>query len=154
MTASPSRKAGVSLGSLRSAGPVWAIAMLVLVAAVRPLKAQTYTILHSFGNGTDGANPGGGLCSLATGEHSSRTFGTTLSGGAYGLGTVYNLGSSETVIFSFDGTDGRTPGSCPRAYDVTTYGGPNNGGTIFGLDAETQVVTPALYDFCSASDCT
>lgn len=49
-------------------------------------SAGTYTVLHTF-NGTDGAQPFGGLAIDATGN----LYGTTEAGGASGFGTVFKL---------------------------------------------------------------
>jgi len=46
----------------------------------------THTVLHAFGNGTDGAQPTGTLL-YNTGE----LFGATLYGGKYGFGTVFQI---------------------------------------------------------------
>ena len=47
----------------------------------------TETIAHSFGNGTDGGEPYGGLVSDAAGNF----YGTTVIGGTAGEGTVYEI---------------------------------------------------------------
>ena len=67
------------------------------------------TVLYTFCCGTDGGNPQGSLVM----DTSGKLFGTTVSGGAYGLGTVFELvpqsdGSwSESVLHSFgNGKDG------------------------------------------------
>ena len=81
--------------------------------------------LHDFGSGTDG--------SLVDGEtliwdQQGNMYGTTVYGGTYGLGTVYELtpsgnGYTENVIHSFSGSDGANP-----------YGGLvlDNKGNLFG----------------------
>jgi hypothetical protein len=78
-------------------------AVIVLVAGPRA-AAQTETILHSFGSGTDGVGPGVSLVFDASGN----LYGTSSSGGAYGTGTtggtVFELtpqvggGWSETIL--------------------------------------------------------
>ena len=69
-------------------------------------------MLHSFGNGTDGAVPYAGLIFDAAGN----LYGTTVEGGTYGGGTVFELtptaggGWTEKVLHSFgNGTDGANP---------------------------------------------
>jgi uncharacterized repeat protein (TIGR03803 family) len=47
----------------------------------------TETIVHSFGNGTDGSRPTGGLIRDASGN----LYGTTTGGGAAQQGTVYEI---------------------------------------------------------------
>src|SRR5690348_13316649 len=70
--------------------------------------AQTYTILHSFTGGTDGANPYAGV----TIDHGGNVYGTTSAGGSSnctgGCGTVYKLsrgGSGWTLspLLTFTG---------------------------------------------------
>jgi uncharacterized repeat protein (TIGR03803 family) len=47
----------------------------------------TYAVLHAFNNSPDGALPNGGLAENGRG----RIFGTTIGGGTYGLGTVFQV---------------------------------------------------------------
>ena len=67
--------------------------------------------LHNFGKGTDGSSPFGGLIFDAAGN----LYGTTFSGGTYGLGTVFQLRRCrngkwiEKVLYSFKGEDGNGP---------------------------------------------
>ena len=71
----------------------------------------TETVLHNFGNGTDGALPAAGLIFDAAGN----LYGTTEVGGFYGDGTVFELtpngsgGWTEQVLFSFNLADGWYP---------------------------------------------
>ncbi|MFZ0030426.1 MAG: choice-of-anchor tandem repeat GloVer-containing protein [Candidatus Cybelea sp.] len=77
-------------------------------------------VLHSFGKGTDGNFPAGGLIDIG-----GTLYGTTINGGAYGLGTLFSIttGGSEKVRYSFSkGTDGNGP------IDALVY----EGGSIFG----------------------
>jgi uncharacterized repeat protein (TIGR03803 family) len=103
--------------------------------------ASTPTTLVSF-NGSDGANPVGGLIADANGN----LFGTTLGGGANGLGTVFEItktglgySSTPTTLVSFNGTDGNGPAGS-LIFDAngdllgtTESGGANNHGTVFGI---------------------
>jgi uncharacterized repeat protein (TIGR03803 family) len=98
----------------------------------------TETILWSFGNGSDGANPVAGVIRDAAGN----LYGTTEYGGANGYGTVFELTPSgaETVLHSFDlnGTDGAYPvGGVVlykgNLYGTTEYGGAFVDGTVFEL---------------------
>ena len=104
----------------------------------------TETILHSFdNNGTDGTDPAAGLVFDANGN----LYGTTIGGGAYNYGTVFELsppsgGSglwAETILWSFgSGTDGHYPEASlifhkdGNLYGTTSYGGAY-GGTLFVL---------------------
>src|ERR1017187_8892206 len=55
------------------------------------VMAQTFTMLHSFTNGTDGANPSGGL--ILSGN---TLYGTAGGGGSWGSGTVFALNTDGT----------------------------------------------------------
>ena len=107
----------------------------------------TETTLHSFGNGTDGATPLGGLVFDASGN----LYGTTFAGGIHpcggnGCGTVFELsprqggGYTEMVLHSFgNGTDGTEPqaglisDTAGNLYSTTEFGGIHNEGTVFEL---------------------
>jgi uncharacterized repeat protein (TIGR03803 family) len=84
-------------------------AVLLLSATTPPVQAQTFTLLHSFTGGDDGANP---LASL-TRDNAGNLYGTTLIGGDRNAGTVFELDSTGTVtiLYSFTGQqgDGKNP---------------------------------------------
>ncbi len=66
----------------------------------------TETVLHSFGNGTDGARPQAGLIFDAAGN----LYGTTTNGGSYGGGTVFRFNAQgEVLLQNFSGADGANP---------------------------------------------
>jgi uncharacterized repeat protein (TIGR03803 family) len=119
----------------------------------------TETVLHSFGNGTDGAQP---VASLI--EINGTLYGTTLYGGADGQGTVFTITPSgtETALHSFsNGTDGAQPAASlievkGTLYGTTESGGANgcNGlgkcGTVFSImPSGTERV---LHSFAGGSD--
>jgi uncharacterized repeat protein (TIGR03803 family) len=102
----------------------------------------TETILHNFGNGGDGANPGAaGLIFDASGN----LYGTTLEGGTYDYGTVFELlpaGAGlwiETILHSFNRNvrDGIRPvaglifETSGNLYGITQGGGVYGNGTVF-----------------------
>jgi uncharacterized repeat protein (TIGR03803 family) len=83
-------------------------------------------VLHSFGSGSDGANPYAALVSL-----NGTLYGTTLNGGAYGLGTLFSISTAgeEHLLYSFKGgTDGAYPGTL-IAVKGSLYGTTEAGGT-------------------------
>ncbi len=115
----------------------------------------TETVLHSFTGGADGASPYAGLVRDAAGN----LYGTTVSGGAYNYGTVFEVSASgtETVLHSFTGgTDGRNPGAglvrdaAGNLYGTTAYGGSYSNGTVFEVSASgTETV---LHSFTGGTD--
>jgi uncharacterized repeat protein (TIGR03803 family) len=96
---------------------------------LRPLHHHwTEHVLHRFGSANDGRNPHGGLVADRTGD----LYGTTVSGGKYSAGTVYEVSRSgaETVLYDFSGgedgglpTAGLTIDRVGRLYGTTEYGG-------------------------------
>ena len=101
----------------------------------------TETVLYSF-SGSDGEKPTAGLAFDPAGN----LYGMTEVGGAHGWGTVFKLSPhvegkwTETVLHSFDQTDGSEPGygrlvfdASGDLYGTTPFGGPSNWGTAFKL---------------------
>lgn len=99
----------------------------------------TYNLLHSFiDNLKDGTNPTAGLDADAAGN----LYGTTVSGGAYGEGTLFKVtpDGDESIVYSFAGTpDGQTAQNRVMVkangsiFGTTSMGGANNQGTIFEI---------------------
>ncbi len=107
------------------------------VFELTPTKGGGWTekVLHSFGNGADGAVPYAGLTIDAAGN----LYGTTLAGGIHHVGTVFELtptkgeGWTEKVLHSFgNGADGAFPraglifDSAGNLYGTTSQGGAYN----------------------------
>ena len=104
---------------------------------------MAYSFCSDYPSCTDGADPYAGLVQAANGDF----YGTTYGGGANGYGgTVFKItpSGSLTTLYSFCSQGGTscTDGEAPYAGLVqdtngdfygTTYGGANNGGTVFRL---------------------
>jgi len=124
----------------------------------------TASILHNFGNGTDGRNPLAGIVFDAMGN----MYGTTNRGGSGfpqecngSCGTVYQLmpssnGWVENVLVNFDGTNGDDPygnvivDRSQNLYGTAAGGGPNGGGVVFKLTNLAGGFTySVLYSFSS-----
>ena len=119
------------------------------------------TTLHSFAGGVgDGAQPIGPVIVAQDG----RLYGTTSSGGANNMGTVYRVGRKghERLLHSFaaDGVDGTVPwsgllqASNGRFYGMTSSGGPLpsvcNGG--WGCGTIYEITEDGRYHVLHAFD--
>jgi uncharacterized repeat protein (TIGR03803 family) len=113
-------------------------------------------VLYSFTGGGDGAEPYGGLVRDAL---LGNLYGTTIKGGAYGVGTVFKVDTTgkETVLHSFTGTAG--DGAYPWAGLVrdakgnlygTTAAGGSAYGTVFEVDVNGK--EKVLYSFTGTPD--
>jgi uncharacterized repeat protein (TIGR03803 family) len=108
------------------------------------------SVLYSFGNGADGANPVAGVTRDAKGY----LYGTTSAGGTSSYGTVFQLipvvanGSKygrEVILHNFTHqNDGDVPyaglifDKAGNLYGAATGGGVNSGGTIFELSPSAE----------------
>jgi uncharacterized repeat protein (TIGR03803 family) len=135
--------------------------------ATPAMQAQTFSVIHNFTGGADGANPYTGLTRDAAGN----LYGTTLYGGA-SYGTIFKLQQSGadwilTQLYSFTGgTDGAYPYSRVAIardgtlYGTTSYGGASGSGVVYRLRpsaaATRSTLTPwnetVLYSFTGGSD--
>ena len=124
------------------------------VFKVTPAGAET--VLYSFGASGDGTTPYAALVKGSDGNF----YGTTESGGANGVGTVFKLTPAgvETVLYSFGATsgDGANPyasliqGSDGNFYGTTYSGGAYTAGTVFKITPAG--VETVLYSFGAGSD--
>ena len=139
-------------------------ALIHCAALDSELGAQTLETLHSFGptlgsnNGapinSDGANPLGNL--VLSGNV---LYGTTVSGGPSGVGTVFRMntdGSGFTTLHNFSGGDGASPQaelvlSGGTLYGTTTFQGSGGWGSIFALNLDGTGFTN-LYSFTGEDD--
>ena len=126
------------------------------------------TTLYNFcsqPNCSDGAEPYSALVQAANGK----LYGMTLSGGAFGYGTIFEITTEGdfTNLQSFDLIDGEAPASrdslveAPDGnfYGTTAlggiYGNDEQGGTVFkvGPKAGTDGALTAIYSFCAQPKC-
>lgn len=134
----------------------WTLASLFALGAVgaRQASAQSFTVIHNFTGGSDGANPLGGF--FIVGEE---LYGAASSGGSSGVGVVFKLNTSgeETVLHEFSGgTDGANPegrlvmDKAGNFYGTTNIGGVSNAGTVFKVTRKG--VETVLYSFPGKPD--
>lgn len=123
---------------------------------VKSSSGYTENLLYTF-TGTDGAYPFAGL----TMDSSGNLYGTTYSGGACGLGTVFELAKSsgaytERVLHSFGctSTDGRDPyaglimDAAGNLYGTTESAGGSGYGMVFELvNSNGDYTEEVLYNF-------
>jgi uncharacterized repeat protein (TIGR03803 family) len=123
----------------------------------------TQAVIHSFTGGNDGSGPGSGL---AIDSHGN-LYGMTPTGGAYGLGVVYQVHPETNgqwqlnVLHAFTGGDDGSSGSAGRLifdsagnlYGVTTVGGAHGDGVVFEIthNQSTWTLLP-LYAFRDQPD--
>jgi uncharacterized repeat protein (TIGR03803 family) len=120
----------------------------------------TEKVLHQFGaRASDGVQPRAGLVFDTAGN----LYGTTVHGGSYGYGTVFELtpaaggGWTEKVLHSFNsnGKDGYEPlaslivDRSGNLYGTTLWGGQYNYGTVFELISQPgrNWTEKILHDF-------
>lgn len=114
------------------------------------------TVIHTFSSQTgDGYWPFSGLIM----DKQGNLYGTTMSGGANGEGTVFKLTPSgtEAVLYSFgsqypDGNGPRTDLVMDKDGNLygTNFGGTNNCGTVFKVTPSGEETV--LYNFGKAGD--
>ncbi len=119
------------------------------------LVSNQLAVQVSFTNtAVDGSTPFTGLIADTNGSF----YGTTVSGGPGGYGTVFRMGDTETrptTLVAFDGVNGGTPEAALLAhtngwfYGTTLAGGSNNLGTVFKM-SPTGVFTN-IFAFASTN---
>jgi len=124
----------------------------------------TQTVIHTFTGGNDGYGPGAGL----TFDRHGNLYGMTPTGGAKGLGVIFQMRAnsngtwSERVIHTFTGGNDGAAASAGRLildgagnlYGVATAGGANGSGTAFELTpaAGGKWTFKVLYAFKGSPD--
>jgi len=120
-------------------------------------KSRHYSVLYTF---TDNGNEGYYLTSGVTLDSAGNLYGTAQYGGGSNAGVVYKLDTSNhlTVLHSFTGgDDGMSPSlagvvldSAGNVYGATTFGGANNAGVAYKIDASGNETV--LYSFKGGKD--
>jgi len=114
-----------------------------------------FATLHSFALGLDGAAPFAGLIEDSSGNF----YGTTLSGGTAGFGSVFEITPSGilTTLNSFTNTGmggywptGLVQGSDGNFYGTTQSGGTSRSGTIFEITPGGTLTS--LHSFADSPD--
>jgi uncharacterized repeat protein (TIGR03803 family) len=122
-------------------------------------SSGTETVLYSFRQSGDGAYPYGAIALDASAQH---IYGTTVSGGSCGNGTVFQLSKSgsvwkEKILHSFCGRkDGSSPyaglildpgkRACCYIYGTTKDGGVHGAGIVFGISESGKY--EMIHSFC------
>jgi uncharacterized repeat protein (TIGR03803 family) len=129
------------------------LALVAVVVSGLSAAAQTYSVLHSFTAGSDGANP---MSALTVGP-GGVVYGTAAAGGTYRSGTVFQLKLvNSTWIFSplyefTGGNDGSKPiggvvfGRNGALYGTTQLGGAAGDGVVYALRPPST--------FCRSTSC-
>jgi len=114
--------------------------------------------IYAFQDGSGGGNPAGGLIF----DQSGNLYGTTITGGAGGGGTVYELSPSNggwtlSTLYSFSGTTGSyaslTMDPSGNLYGTTFGDGAYGYGNVFKLTPSNGSWTyTSLYGFTDGSD--
>ncbi|MGD0125825.1 MAG: choice-of-anchor D domain-containing protein [Terriglobia bacterium] len=140
--------------------PSWwkTISCLCVFGVLGPIasRGQTFTTLYNFGAPGNGGGPSDQLVQGLDGAF----YGTTFNGS-----TVFKITADGTLTTLYEFPCSQT--GCPEGYEpyaglvlatdgnfygTTTYGGPNETGTVFKITPEGIVTL--LYTFCSQTGCT
>ncbi len=127
---------------------------LVPAFITQPTHAQTYTVLHAFTSGTDGAVPNPIIRDTQGNLYGTTKFGGDPSCGEDTCGTVYKIDSAgnETILYSFQGgTNGADPmaglvrDAAGNLYGTTQGNGFIDGSAVvFKVDPDGQETSFAV----------
>jgi uncharacterized repeat protein (TIGR03803 family) len=134
------------------------IVAVFCVATAVASSAQTFTTLANF----DGSNGDGPYLGALVQGTDGNFFGATQFGGRYNYGEIFAVSPTDTLgrIYSFCADkfacpDGQSPQGSPMQaangnfYGTTSYGGANNGGTLYAFTPAGTLTT--LYSFPNGS---
>jgi uncharacterized repeat protein (TIGR03803 family) len=109
---------------------ILAVFFALAIATSIPAHAQTYEVIHNFGNGTDGSQPEGAIYTDSAGN----IYGATYAGGTSQGGVIYQIDQSgnETILHNFDLTQGTSPGAALSFFNGTWLFGDTFGVSAFG----------------------
>jgi uncharacterized repeat protein (TIGR03803 family) len=140
------------------------VLVLILSAASPSYGGNKEFVLHNFGRNKDGLWPYG---PVTFGRH-GRLYGTSISGGAFGYGAVFELKPGrggrcrERVLHNFqnNGKDGYWPyaglisDAAGNFYGTTASGGRSDQGTVFELtpQGDNTWKETILYNFAGGTD--
>ena len=116
---------------------------MLTAVGLQPAPAQTYTVIHNFTGGADGAGPGGLIIDAGGNLYGAASGGGLSSQNCDGTcGVVFKLKSSGqgwvlTPLYQFQGgSDGTHPGSVVFGPDGTLYGTTVSGGVSCPSDTQ------------------
>ncbi|MGA2370846.1 MAG: choice-of-anchor tandem repeat GloVer-containing protein [Candidatus Korobacteraceae bacterium] len=141
-------------GTIRPAAFAFLLALALSVTTSQVTQAQTFSVVHNFTGGQDGATPWVGL----TMDEAGNFYGDASAGGSSDFGVVFKLTQKNaswifTPLYSFQGgNDGSDPqarviiGPDGSLYGTTTSGGTgcNGCGTIFNLRPQPSACSHAI----------
>ena len=118
----------------------WTLAFALIMIVMQAAQAQTFSVLHNFTGGTDGAGPTAGVTVAPSGV----LYGTASNGGISNFGTVFKLTQVNSswvfsTLYEFGSGDGITPyggvaiGPNGALYGTTNAGGEDDFGLVFEL---------------------
>jgi uncharacterized repeat protein (TIGR03803 family) len=125
----------------------------------RITASGTLTTLHSFGSGSDVANPAGDLVQGSDGSFYGTTA-TFADNGRYYPGTVFKMSTDGALntLYSFTNVnDGEYPqaglvqGSDGDFYGTTEYGGTNGAGTVFKINSTGALTYLTSFNYYDAA---
>ena len=149
---------GCGIGDYPGCGTVYHLAPICRSLVCKQVLKQSWkeTVIYRFTGGADGAKPSADV----TFDSEGRLYGTAVSGGAGGWGTVFQLTQtnnvwSERTLYPFtDGSDGGNPtggvifDQAGRLYSTAGSGGAHFCGTVFQLTRSGSNWTEStLYAF-------